>query len=147
MATFGEPVDDPLSSDARHGLVNKLDLAGDPEGISMMEQAQTLNPQDPQRNMHLTFLARAYVNAGRYEDAESSARAAIQRRPDYPNAHYILAIALGHLGRADEAQSALQQCERLQPGFLAKRAGWHPYRDSVCNAHLHEGLNKAGFDG
>jgi adenylate cyclase len=135
----------PLSSDARHGLGNKLDLANDPQGISMMEQAQTLNPQDPQRNMHLTFLARAYLNAQRYEDALRSARAAIQRRPDYPNAHYILAIALGHLGRVDEARAALEQCELLQPGFLDKRAGWQPYRDPARNALLHEGLRRASL--
>lgn len=130
----------PLSSDARHGLGNKLDLAGEPDGILMMEQAQTLNPQDPQRNMHLTFLARAYLNAERYEEAVRSARAAIERRPEYPNAHYVLAMALGHLGRVTEAQAALDQCEHLHPGFLDKRAGWQPYWDQARNAHLHEGL-------
>ncbi len=135
----------PLSSDARHALGNKLDLAGDPEGISMMEQAQMLNPEDPQRNMHLSFLARAYVNAGRYEDAARAARSAIERRPDYANAYYILAIALGQLGRAEEARVALQHCERLHPGFLASRADWQPYWDAACNVHLHEGLRKAGL--
>jgi adenylate cyclase len=135
----------PLSSDACHGLGNKLDLAGDPEGISMMKHAQRLNPQDPQRNMQLTFLARAHLNAERYLDAVRDAQAAIQRRPDYPNAHYILAIALGHLGRTEEAQKALQRCEDLQPGFLEKRANWAPYRDTERNQHLREGLLKVGL--
>ena len=87
-----------------------------------------------------------YLACQRLSQAARSARAAIERRPDYPNAHYILAIALGHLGRANEARAALKQCERLQRGFLEKRAGWQPYRDPDRNAHLHEGLRKANLN-
>jgi adenylate cyclase len=125
-------------------LGNKSDLAGDPEGIPRMIRAQQLNPQDSQRHGHLSFLARAYVNAHQYERALESARLAIQRRPDYPHAHYILAIALGHLGEAQGAQEELEECERLHPGFLASRADWRPYTDEASNRHLREGLRKAG---
>jgi len=135
----------PMSADARHALGNKLDLAGEPEGISLMEQAQQLNPQDPQRNMQLTFLARAYLNTGQYERSVQCARNAIQRRPDYPNAHYILAIALGHLGSKANARAALDECERLHPGFARARSKWQPYLNAASNEHLHEGLRKAGL--
>jgi adenylate cyclase len=135
----------PMNADARQALGNKLDLAGDPEGISMMEQAQNLNPQDPQRNMQLTFLARAYLNAGQYERSVKCARNAIQRRPDYPNAYYILAIALGHLGNKADARTALDECERLHPGFARGRSQWQPYLNAASNEHLHKGLSKAGL--
>jgi adenylate cyclase len=134
----------PNDAVSLHALGNKSDLAGDPEGIPRMIRAQQLNPQDPERHTHLSFLARAYVNAHQYERALETARLAIQRRPDYPHAHYILAIALGHLGEAQQAQAALKECERLHPGFLASRAGWHPYTDETSNRHLREGLRKAG---
>jgi len=134
----------PNNADARHALGNKLDLAGDPEGISMMEQAQKLNPQDPQRHMHLTFLARAYLNARQYERSVECARKAVRSRPDYPHAYYILAIALGHAGRQAEAQTALNECERLHPGFVRRRAGWRPYSNAASDEHLHDGLRMAG---
>jgi tetratricopeptide (TPR) repeat protein len=134
----------PNDAPALHALGNKSDLVGDPEGIARMERAQQLNPHDPERHSHLCFLARALVNARRYEEAVARARAAIQRRPDYPPAHFILAIALGHLDRAAEAKHSLAECDRLQPGFVAARADWRPYTDAGANAHLREGLSKAG---
>jgi TolB-like protein/Tfp pilus assembly protein PilF len=136
----------PNDALALHALGNKSDLVGDPQGIARMERAQQLNPHDPDRHSHLCFLARAHVNARRHAEAAAAAEAAIRRRPDYPHAHFILAIALGHLGRAAEAQRALAECERLQPGFVAARADWHPYTDEAANAHLREGLRQAGAD-
>ena len=134
----------PNDAISLHALGNKSDLAGDPEGIPRMIRAQQLNPQDPERHAHLSFLARAYINAHQYQRAVETARLAIQRRPDYPHAHYILAIALGHLGEAQRAQAELEECERLHPGFLASRADWRPYTDEESNRHLREGLRKAG---
>ncbi len=84
------------------------------------------------------------MNAHEYERADESARSAIQRRPDYPHAHFILAIALAHLGEAQQGRAELDECERLHPGFLASRADWHPYTDEASNRHLREGLRKAG---
>jgi adenylate cyclase len=126
-----------------HGLGNKSDLAGDPEGIPRMLRAQQLNPQDPDRHMSLTFLARAYVNAREHEKAIECARLAIQQRADYPHAYFILAIALGHLGRTEEARVAIDRCERSQPGFVASRANWRPYTDEDRNQYLMGGLKKA----
>jgi TolB-like protein/Flp pilus assembly protein TadD len=128
-----------------HSLGNKSDLAGDPQGIDRMVRAQRLNPLDPDHHSHLCFLARAYVNARRYDDAVASARAAIERKPDYPHAYFILAIALAHIGRTDEAQASLARCDELRPGFVASRADWRPYVNAASNDHLHEGLRKAGL--
>jgi len=127
-------------------LGNKLDLAGDPgEGIPQLERALELNPQDPRVHMYMCFLARAYVNAGRYEDALTWARRATQRRSGYAQAHYMAAVALGHLGRAEEARAALDECERAQSGFLARRTSWQPYPDPAANEHIRAGLRKVGL--
>ena len=87
----------------------------------------------------------AHINARQYDKAVETVRLLIQRRPDYPHARFILAIALGHFGLTPEAQAELEECERLHPGFLASRADWRPYNDEESNRHLHEGLRKAGI--
>jgi adenylate cyclase len=133
----------PSDAEALHALGNKLDLFGDPEGILRMEQAQQLNPQDPQQHMYLSFLARAYAAAGSYEAALASARKAIQRRSDYPHAYYVQAIALAHLGRCAEARATLQECEHLHPGFVQARRDWKPYANPEPNARLAEGVRRA----
>lgn len=107
-----------------------------------MVQAQRLNPKDAQLPTHLTFLSRAYVNARDYAKAIECARLAIDRRPDYAPAHFILAIALGHLDCLDEGIAALQECDRLHPGMVASRTQWQPYVDESSNVHLRESLNR-----
>lgn len=125
-----------------HALGNKSDLAGDSDGISFMEKAQKLNPEDAQLHSHLTFLARAYLNAGAYDDAIDRARQAIRRNPRYAPAYYILAIALGHVGRRDEARRELSKCDELHPGFVESRRNWQPYVDPARNERLREGLRQ-----
>ena len=117
------------------------------EGISMMEAGLRLNPDAPNVRHIYSFLARAYVQARKYEDAVAWARKGIDLRPDYPNAHYILAVSLAQLDRCEEARAALDQCERIEPGFVASRAEWRPYRDSADNEHFLDGVRKAGWEG
>ena len=119
----------PNDAYALHALGNKSDLAGDPDGIAYMEKAQRLNPEDTQRHTHLTFLARAYVAAADDAAAADRARQAISRQPDYAAAHYIMGIALAHLGRQTEARASLAKCDELSPGFVKSRRDWQPYAD------------------
>ena len=129
-----------------HALGNKSDLAGDPEGISYMEKAQRLNPQDAQLHTHLTFLARAYLNICAYDEALSRVQNAIERRPDYPHAYYVLALVLGYLGREQEGRAALSKCDELHPGFVESRKNWQPYVDPTSNETLQEGLRRLGVE-
>ena len=136
----------PYDADLLGSLGNRLDLAGDGEaGIAKMEEAQRLYPQNPEIHMSMAFLARAYLNARQYGRSVEVAQKAVDRQPDSPHAHYILAMGLGHLGRRDEARAALDACERLHPGFANKRADWQPYPEPAKNKHLRNGLHKAGL--
>ncbi len=65
--------------------------------------------------------------------------------PGYANANYLLAASLGHLDRRAEARTALDECERVQPGFAAKRREWKPYSNPANNEHILDGLRKAGL--
>jgi|GEM_PF-579529 len=135
----------PYDAEVLHALGNKLDLIGDPEGITFMEQAQSLNPRDPERHMYLTFLARAHLNVSDYDRSIACARNAVQWKPDYPHAYFVLGLALGLQGQCKDAKDALDNCENLHPGFIGKRENWHPYLDESRNRRLLEGLRLAGW--
>ena len=127
-------------------LGNRLDITGNPgEGIPLMEKSLRLNPRDPRNPIYFVQLGRAYINQRKYELALIQLREAIRRRPDLPHAYHVMAICLGHLGRAAEARDAAAACERIRPGFMAKRVHWNIYVDPEANRHLTDGLRKAGL--
>jgi adenylate cyclase len=124
-----------------HALGNKSDLAGDPNGISIMEKAQILCPEDARSPVQLSFLARAFLNAGNYEAAIERAREAIRKNPEHPTSHFILALALGLHRDLPGAREALRDCERLSPGFVAARRTWRPYGHPDSNERLRKALS------
>jgi adenylate cyclase len=135
----------PSNALALVSLGNILDLVGrTDEGIEKIESGLRLNPRDANNHIYMAFLGRAYLNARRYEQAAERARKAIHRRSDYPNAHYILAVSLAHLGLEAQALDALDACNRIKPGFAERRSEWRPYRNPADNDHIHAGLKKIG---
>jgi adenylate cyclase len=113
------------------------------DAIERFEQSIQLNPRDSRRHIYITGMARAHLGARRYDKAVETAKRTINQRPDFPNSHYILASALGHLGRFEEARAELAECERLHPGYIERRLNYAPYRDPAENEHLHAGVRAA----
>ncbi len=129
---------------ARGILGTALDSVGETEdGIRELELSLQLNPQDPANQFFMNTIGRAHLIARRHVEAADWARKALDRRSNFPHALYNLASALGHLGRTDEARRALDSCEEIQPGFVARRATYRPYRDAADNAHIHDGIRKS----
>ncbi len=116
------------------------------DGISNFEHALRLSPQDPRIHFTLAMIARAHLNAGDPEQAARWAEKAVHRRVDYPLSHLILASALGHLGRIEEARRALEECERLERGFALRWALRPMYKDPAADQHFLDGLRLAGLD-
>jgi TolB-like protein len=58
---------------------------------------------------------------GRYADAVTAARRAVQANPTFSVAHCVLAAALAKIGRTEEAKIAASQVLALQPSFSANR--------------------------
>jgi Flp pilus assembly protein TadD len=136
----------PFNAHAQMGLGNRLDLIGrTTEGIAQMERSLKLNPRDPACPGFMAYLSRAYVSAGGYETALQWARKAVSLRPEDPDIHYRLAVCLAHLDRPDEACAALEDCDRLQSGFVAKRTSWRPYQDAERNERYFAGLQRHGL--
>ena len=133
----------PSNALALAALGTALDATGrHVDGIASLQQALQINPQDPRNHIFVNTIARAHLAAGHFAEAEAIARQAITDRPDFPHAHYLLAAALASLDRLDEARAALDACERLQEGFVARRLGWAPYAEAATNARLHAGVKR-----
>lgn len=63
------------------------------------------------------FKANACVREDRHEDAVRFARMSLEAQPGYAGAWVTLANALGHLGRASEAQQAMKRALRANPAM------------------------------
>jgi len=119
-----------------------LDLSGDPEqAIAHMKKGIEMNENDPRIHTFIGALARAWLNARDYEQAEYWARRALERRDDYPQAKLYLAASLGHQERSIEASKVLKGHRRLLPGLALA------YKNKEDNEHFLEGLRKAGWVG
>ena len=100
ISTVERAIDlNPSYARALSHLGTMLDLTGRHDaGITGLRDSLRLNPNKPfMSQWHLTFLARALVVVRRYEEAVEAARKAISVRATHLPAHYILAVALGHL--------------------------------------------------
>ncbi len=116
------------------------------EAIVEFEESIRLSPQDPWRWAFLSYGALAYILLGRHDTAAKWARAAL-RVPNcqyWTNAHLV--VALGHLGRTDEARSAVAELLRRKPnfscGYAEDRLFYVERRKHL--PHYLEGLRKAG---
>jgi len=115
------------------------------EAIVLSEQAIRMSPHDPQNVIFNNALSVAHYLAGRYTEAISFARKAVQQRDGMTSGHRILIASLAKAGQLDEAQTALQRLKELQPNVSIAWCEEHiPYTLDQMPKFL-EGLRKAGL--
>ena len=137
----------PSDAWALGALGDALDLAGRPrEALACLERTLTLTPRDPHMKFYLSVGARICRHDRDHGAAESWARKSVELDPSHARGHLVKAIALGHFGRAKEARAAFDACEALQPGYAAQWIAAPQYGDAADNAHLVDGLRKAGIN-
>ena len=115
------------------------------ETIDPMMRCLRLTPRDPFASFYLSLIALAHYHLGNYEEALNYSERALQRRRIYVVLR-TLAATLGHLGRTEEARSVVAEMEQIKPINVARH--WEltcPYADPAHEAHLRDGLRKAGF--
>jgi tetratricopeptide (TPR) repeat protein len=139
----------PSYVDAYHGLGFCLVFSGRvEEALPHFETAIRLSPQDPHLGWFHEMRGWALLILGRYEEAARSANKAV-RRPSAPFwAHATYTASLGHLGRLDEARTALEELLRRNPDFSCEFVRKYVYYNKVT-AHLDryiDGLKKAGLE-
>jgi tetratricopeptide (TPR) repeat protein len=126
---------------------NRLDLLGDSaRGIAEMERAMQLNPRDPARWHYMGFLSRAHGAKGDHDTALSWATQARALKPTDAEVCFRVILCLANLDREHEARALRDECERLEPGYMERRAAvWQPYRDEERNDVLFAGVRRHGL--
>ena len=115
------------------------------EAILFSEQAIRMSPHDPQNAVFNNALAVAHYLAGRYTEAISFARKAVQQRDGMTSGHRILIACLAQADQLDEAHTELQRLRELQPNVSIAWCEEHiPYTPDQMPKFL-EGLRKAGL--
>jgi adenylate cyclase len=124
------------------GLVHVY--SGEPaKGIPYIERAIRL---DPAQQQYRHFLGTAYLVAGNYETAAAILKERIAITPTTDLSRALLASALGHLGRFDEARQIWRELKEINPRYsYANHFGRLPFRDPADADRFTEGLRKAGL--
>jgi TolB-like protein len=112
--------------------------------IPCYEQAIRADPGMTHLYMH--HLATAYLFAGSHETAAALFRSRIVLSPQTDMSRAYLCVALGHLGRFEEARAVWADLMAINPTYsLAERLSMWLYRDPSYPQRLFEGLRRAGL--
>ena len=118
----------------------KPDLA-----LERLTRAVRLSPRDPSMHFFHAAIAHAHFHAERYEEAIPWALKSIEATNDIDGIR-VLAAALGHLGRTEEAHAPVAKLRELDP--ILRVSTLHnvlgPYRPEGLKRYQ-EGLRKAGL--
>jgi TolB-like protein/DNA-binding winged helix-turn-helix (wHTH) protein/Flp pilus assembly protein TadD len=133
-----------------HGLIGcaKILMGRGAETEAHVQEALRLSPRDTLANVWVMFAGLAKLQLGADEEAVARFRCSVDINRNLPGAHFFLAAALAHLGRLDEARSAVQAGLALNPAFTISR-----FRNNVPSDNstylakrerLYEGMRIAG---
>jgi adenylate cyclase len=131
---------------AHYGLGAALTFSGRPaDGIPHLEKAIRLSPHDTHMGSFMVRMSDTYLFLSEFDKADEWARAAI-RQPNFQwSRHANLLVALGHLGRLDEARPVLSDLTAHRPDFsVAFVQKHHLISNPDCMALYLDGLRKAG---
>jgi adenylate cyclase len=137
----------PNSSFA-HGYVGAVNAFGGEHDLAIetVQEAILLSPRDLLMVIWRVVEGWAHLGAERFDQAAESARLATGWNAAFADAHAVLASALGHAGRLDEARIALDECFRQFPGLTLRDPRLiRPFRRAADQERFLEGLRKAGL--
>ena len=125
------------------GIVNIY--RGEPlAAVPHIERAMRLDPVLKHQYTH--FLASAYLVAGKFEIAAALFKERIRLSPKTDLSRAFLAVALGHLGEADEAGRIWRELIEINPQYsFDEHVGRLPFRNRADVDRLAEGLSKGGI--
>ena len=136
---------DPNSASALAWLGTNLYLSDRPEqAIPLLKKAIRLNPFPPSWN--LNFLAMAYRDTGRYEEAISVCKKVLHRESKNVLTRTILTATYSYSGREEEARAEAAEILRIDPKFsLESLAKARPHKNSDNTKRFIDALRKAGL--
>jgi adenylate cyclase len=134
----------PSYADAKADFGIRLAMLGrQKEGAALTREAMRLNPLYP-RWYHFTFAIEAFQEREYQRAIEETEKIAM---PGFYMTHAFLAAANAHLGRTDEARSAMGQVLKLNPDFPKNWDAQADLENLSANykAVLDEGFQKTGL--
>jgi tetratricopeptide (TPR) repeat protein len=135
------------SAHAAIGLA-KVFLGRGAETEAHILEALRLSPRDTETNVWMNFAGLAKLQLGADEEAVARFRRSVEINRNHPRTHFFLAAALAHLGRLDEARSAVQAGLALDPTFTVSRIRTNVPSDNPTflagRARTYEGMRMAG---
>ncbi len=136
---------DPNSAFALNARGTLAIYLGQPEAaIPHLERAMLLDPAVSQQYLH--FLGVAHLLMGHNETAAAMFRERILLAPQTDFSRSMLASALGHLGKADEARRVWADLMRINPRYsFADHIGRMPFKDPAFANEIAKGLAAAGI--
>jgi adenylate cyclase len=136
---------DPNGADVYAWYATSLTFARRPEeAIPLFQKAIRLNPFGP--TWYFFNLGNALANSGRFEEAVSAYKKALQRSPDNLLAHVLLTTTYSMMGREKEARAEAAEVLRINPNFSVDYfAKTLPYKDQKVTNNLIDALRKAGL--
>jgi TolB-like protein/Tfp pilus assembly protein PilF len=117
------------------------------DGLRQLEIARRLSPRDQTQAANLSVEGLCHLVAGRYSEAVSAERRAVQMRPNFGTAWRTLTAAAGLAGDLETARQGLVECKRLQPNVsISWIEKYHPLMRAEDRARYIEGLRRAGLE-
>jgi len=119
---------------------------GEPtKAIPYIERAMRLDPE-LLNGQYVHFLGTAYFVAGEYETAATCFKDRIMINPTTDLSRALLASALGHLGRHEEARQVWHELKGINPRYsYADHFARLPFKNPADADKLTDGLRKAGL--
>jgi adenylate cyclase len=145
---FGRAIELNPSFALGHGyLALQLAFVGEADkAIEAAETAIRLSPRDPELFHFFVAIGTAHFVAGRYNEAVMWAEKSVRERPSVAGPQRLLATALAHLGRLDEARQAFKHVLEITPQISAAsiRRAIHFSRADDLERYI-RGLRLAGL--
>ena len=113
------------------------------DAVQSLERAIRLSPLDPMLYTMLTFMALAFINLRRFDDALAAAEKALHKKEGFMLSHRCVVAALAHLGRDLEAKQAAARLLEHEPDF--RMSVWASRTRRWPVALVAEGLRKTGL--
>jgi adenylate cyclase len=116
------------------------------QAIAHLELAIRMSPHDPQNAIFNTGIAVVHYLSGRFTEAVSFGRKALQQRSGFTASNRICIASLAQAGQIDEARAALAHLKALHPELSIAWIERHvPYTPGPM-AKFIEGMRKAGLE-
>ena len=111
------------------GMVSAIVGKGD-AALGHFERAIRISPLDPGMGAYVFGTGLAHLVSGRFDQALAVAQRVVQEYPGFSSGHRLMVVALGLLGRIEEAKLAARRMLELTPGITVSRTNSvSPFKD------------------